>query len=118
LSHNSLIQCLKQRHLRCGVQDEHSIANKNKRILEAFEPVMSANMLWAHVDVLDGPMWDQMKDFAPDTKNQKDDYIDVIAAAISDTPERINVHVKDDDGQKRTVNWRPKSGVHEAELSR
>jgi hypothetical protein len=46
-------------------------------------------MLWAHTSVLDGPFWDQMKDFNPETKNQADDYIDVAAAAMTDTPERI-----------------------------
>lgn len=108
---------LKQRRLICGVAEEPSIANKNKRILEAFEPVMSANMLWAHIDVLSGPTWDQMKDFNPSTQNQSDDYIDVEAAAITDTPQRINVH-SDSDGQKRPVNWRPNTGVHEVEFER
>jgi len=62
--------------------------------------------------------WDQLKDFNPGTQNQADDFIDVEAAAISDTPERIKVQVKDDDGQKHPVHWRPQSGVHEVKFER
>lgn len=109
---------LKQRRLTCGVADEHSVANKNKRILEAFEPVMSANMLWAHVDVLEGPLWDQMKDFNPGTQNQADDYIDVGAAAITDTPERLKVQVKEDAQRRPRQDWRPAAGVHEVTFER
>ncbi len=108
---------LKQRRLTCGVSDEPSVANKNKRILEGFEPVISANMLWAHVDVLEGPLWDQMKDFNPGTQNQADDYIDVSAAAITDTPERIKVHVNEAD-HVANRDWRPYSGVHEVVFER
>lgn len=109
---------LKQRKLTCGVAEEPSVANKNKRILEAFEPVMSANMLWAHVDVLEGPLWDQMKDFNPGTQNQADDYIDVSAAAITDTPERIRVHVKESSQVTASHDWRPSAGVHEVVFER
>lgn len=108
---------LKQRRLTCGVSEEPSVANKNKRILEAFEPVMSANMLWAHVDVLEGPLWDQMKDFNPGTQAQSDDYIDVGAAAITDTPERIKVHVKET-AQVTARDWRPSAGGHEVVFER
>jgi len=107
--------CLKQRKLQCGVVAEPSIANKNKRILEAFEPVISARMLWAHTSVLDGPFWDQMKDFNPETKNQEDDYIDVSAAAVTDTPERIRGTPKAA-ASREPADWRPNSGVHEVAL--
>lgn len=109
---------LKQRKLICGVVEEHSVANKNKRILEAYEGPMSSGMLWAHTDVLDGEFWDQMKDFNPETQNQADDLIDAGAGAITDTPERINVHVRDSDGEPRHHSWRPNSGVHEVAFER
>jgi hypothetical protein len=108
---------LKQRGLTCGVGEEQAIANKNKRILESFEPVISAGMLWAHTSVLDGPAWDQMKDFNPGTQNQEDDYIDAGAAAISDTPQRIKVK-EPDSGVVRLSDWRPTSGVHEVAFER
>lgn len=109
---------LKQRHLICGVSEEVSVANKNKRILESFEPVLSATMLWAHVDVLEGPLWDQMKDFNPDTPHQADDYIDVSAASITDIPERIKVTVFEDGQEHVRSEWRENSGIHEVEFER
>lgn len=108
---------LKQRHLTCGVSEEHSVENKNRRILEAYEGIMSSNMLWAHVDVLEGPFWDQMKDFNPATSNQDDDLIDSGAGAITDTPERIKVQVKET-AQVAARDWRPSSGVHEVVFER
>lgn len=109
---------LKQRKLVCGVAEEHAIANKNKRILEAYEGPMSSGMLWAHVDVLGGPFWDQMKDFNPATQNQADDYIDAGAGAITDTPERIKVVPRDSDRAPRHENWRQNSGVFEVTVER
>lgn len=110
--------CLKQRHLPCAVVEEHRVENKNKLILEAHEPVMQSSMLWAHVSVLEGVYWDQLKDFNPDTQNQADDYIDVAAGTIVDMPERIRVQVKDSPTRATHRDWRPNSGVHEVEFER
>ena len=73
----------------CGVREEFSITNKQKRILDAFEAPLSSRFLWAHTDVLDGPAYDQMRDFNPALTNQPDDFIDSGAGAISQTPVRI-----------------------------
>lgn len=104
---------IKQRRLICGVTEETAVANKNKRILEAYEGPMSSGMLWAHTSVLDGEFWDQMKDFNPETKNQADDYIDAGAGAISDAPQRINIVQRDSDPTPKNHHWRANSGVHE-----
>lgn len=109
---------LKQRRLQCGVAEEPSVANKNKRILEAYEDVISSQMLWAHTDVLAGPFWDQMKDWNPDVKDQPDDYIDVGAAAITDTPERIKVTVRESNTPQSRPDWRQNAGVHEVVFER
>lgn len=85
----------------CGVADEWSSVNKNKRILDAFEPPMSAGILWAHTSVLDGPVWDQMIQFNPSTTNQPDDYLDSGAGAITDTPMRIGKSVRNLTGEPR-----------------
>jgi hypothetical protein len=109
-----LRQALKQFGLVCGVVEEPAVVNKNRRILEAFEDVLSSRMLWGHVNVLRGPLWDQMKDFNPLTQNQADDYIDVTASAIVDQPERIKTLPADlgpDGGD-----WRPAGGVHEVQF--
>lgn len=109
---------IKQRKLICGVTEEHAVANKNKRILEAYEGPMSSGMLWGHVSVLDGEFWDQMKDFNPETQNQADDLIDSVAGAITDTPERINVRIIEADREPKRHEWRANSGVHEVAFER
>ncbi len=82
--------CIKQRRMRCGVTEKPSVTNKNRRILETFQPLLlTRSQLWAHVDVLNGPFWDQLRDWNPTTQNQEDDYIDAAAGAIAETPERI-----------------------------
>jgi hypothetical protein len=108
---------LKQRKIRCGVVEEHSTANKNKRILEAFEPLLlSRGMLWAHVDVLRGPFWQQMRDWNPATANQPDDLLDASAGAIAETPERFKGIGKAQD--TGADDWRPYAGTAEAVFER
>jgi len=110
---------LKQRKLMpCGVAEEQAVANKSKRILEAWEPLLESNgQLWAHVSVLRGPLWDQMKDWIPTATNQADDYLDAGAGALTDVPERVikivgnpNVTARDD--------WRHSAGEHEVVFER
>lgn len=60
----------------CGVREEFTVTNKQKRILDAFEAPLSSWFLWAHSDVLDGPAYGQMRDFNPALTNQPDDFID------------------------------------------
>ena len=99
----------------CGVGEEHSSINKQKRILDAFESPLSARFLWAHVDVLRGPLWDQMRDFNPAVTTQPDDYLDSGAGAISQTPVRIGRIVGKPTEAKRD-DWRPDAGVHEVQV--
>lgn len=96
----------------CGVGEEHSSTNKQKRILDAFEAPLSSRFLWAHVSVLEGPVWDQMKDFNPELRDQPDDYLDSGAGAIAQTPIRIGKIVGKPTEQSRE-DWRPSAGVHE-----
>lgn len=96
----------------CGVVEDHAKTNKNKDILDAFEAPMSIGALWAHVDVLDGPTWDQMKDWNPAVTNQPDDYLDSGARAIRANPVRIGRSAKISAAQEGAM-WRPSSGVHE-----
>ncbi|HFT4517404.1 TPA: transcriptional regulator, partial [Klebsiella pneumoniae] len=83
--------------------------NKQKRILDAFEAPLSSRFLWAHSDVLDGPMYDQMRDFNPALTNQPDDYIDSGSGAISATPVRIGKLVGIPTAQARE-HWQPNDG--------
>ncbi|MNJ26951.1 hypothetical protein D3C77_214440 [compost metagenome] len=99
----------------CGVGEEHSTVNKQKRILDAFESPISARFLWAHVDVLRGPMWDQMRDFNPALTDQDDDYIDSGAGAIAQTPVRIG-RIVGKPTEVRRDDWRTNAGVHEVQV--
>lgn len=108
---------LKQRQLACGVQAEPETRNKNKAILEAFEPLLSsAGMLWAHESVVDGPAYDEMRQWSPAVSQQPDDYIDSAAKAIADQPERVGHSAR-----IREIppgdDWRPGTGVYEAQLT-
>lgn len=99
----------------CAVREEHSTVNKQKRILDALEAPLSSRFLWAHVDVLRGPLWDQMRDFNPAVTNQADDYLDSGAGGISQTPVRIGKIVGKPTEQQRD-DWRPSAGVHEVQV--
>lgn len=98
----------------CGVGEEHSSTNKQKRILDAFESPLSARFLWAHVEVL-RTIWDQMRDFNPALTNQEDDFIDSGAGAISQTPVRIG-RIVGKPTEARRDDWRPDAGVHEVQV--
>ena len=95
----------------CGVREEFSVVNKQKRILDAFEAPLSSRFLWAHTDVLDGPMYNQLRDFNPAVNNQPDDFIDSGAGAISATPVRIGKVVGIPTGQSRE-HWQQSDGNH------
>ena len=108
--------CLKQRRLLCGVKEEPAVINKNRRILEAYEGILTSNMLWAHAEVLDGPFSGQMRDFNPVATNQADDYIDAGAGAITETPERFRATPNINATERGGGDWQPNSGVFEVEV--
>lgn len=104
----------KQMKLVCGVGDDHSSENKNKRILEAFEPLILSNMLAMSRQVADSPAYTEMLEFNPAATSNDDDYIDSAAKAISMTPERIQSFGKRD---ARVINnWIPQSGQYEVQV--
>lgn len=114
-----LRKAIKQRRLQCAVIDRNQIGNKNVRILEGIEPPLKSGTLWAHVDVLDGPLWDQLKDWNPAVKTQPDDYAESGANAILETPVRIGRVVGQLAGNPdapRRDDWRPETGVYEVTL--
>ena len=85
----------KQRRLQCGVA-EPSVAQEqaDPRGLRRRDLVTDAVGAYrcSRRSVLGSD-----EDWNPDVKDQADDYLDVGAAAITDTPERIKVRVSDDD---------------------
>ncbi|MEN2673374.1 phage terminase large subunit [Herbaspirillum huttiense] len=96
----------------CAVVEDFATTNKNLDILDAFDAPLSNRFLWAHVSVFDGPAYTQMRDFNPILKNQPDDFPDVTARAIKQTPVRIGkiVGIPTD---HPVNNWRPNSAVYE-----
>lgn len=110
-----LQRAIKQRRLHCGVTEIVQKSNKNKRILGALEAPIKSGVLWAHVDVLNGPLWDQMKDWNPKVQEQPDDYLDSGAGAIEQAPVRIN-HLVGIPTGNISKDWRHSAGVHEVEL--
>lgn len=106
---------LKQRGLAVGVTEITRSANKNEYILGALEGPIKSGALWAHIDVLNGPLWDQMKDWKPDVKRQPDDFLDSGAGAIEHAPVRINKLVGKPTPETRQ-DWRQSTGVYEVTL--
>ena len=110
-----LRMCLRQRQIHCGIKEVNAVQNKNHRILEALEPLMQSRMLWAHVGVLQGPLWDQAADWNPAVTDQPDDLLDAGAGAVTDQPARIGQSIGNVTAE-RGEDWRPSAGVFEAEL--
>lgn len=109
---------LKQRGLICGVTEVTAVQNKNRRILEALEPLLlSHDQIWAHVSVLDGPLPKQMRDWNPAVKEQPDDYLDVTAGAVSEQPERVGGTTNRIMSQPDRDDWRPNAGVYEVVMN-
>ena len=98
-----------------SVTSDHQTTNKQKRILDAFEPPLSSEFLWVHTSVLDSPASAQMREFNPALTNQPDDYIDSAAGAIAATPVRIG-KVFGNPNMSLMNDWRPSAGVFEVEL--
>ena len=118
----SLKGALKKRKIRCGVAEQHSVGQKNKRILDALEGPLISGMLWVHVSVVDtdegentSEKFKQMRMFNPAITNQEDDYLDSLAGAVNDSPERIGKS-HDTVNYKESPNWRTNGGVYDAAL--
>ncbi|HAV5328649.1 TPA: transcriptional regulator [Acinetobacter baumannii] len=117
----ALKAALKTRGIRCGVTEQHSTKSKNKRILDGIEGPLISGLLWAHVSVLedengeDSAQVKQMREFNPAITDQPDDYLDSLAGAIVEAPERVGKTLNQTDYEE-TPNWRTNGGVHEAAL--
>jgi hypothetical protein len=109
-----------RKHLKktgCAVREVFRTGNKQKFILDALEPPLSSKFLWAHTSVIDGPAYDEMKDFNPEVQDQPDSYIDSAAGAIKETPVRIGRSIGEPGIRGSEREWRPGSGVHEVEFA-
>ncbi len=112
-------EALRQRGLVCGVTEQPSTGNKQRRILSAFEPAISSGRLWVHRSVWKA-VAEQFRGFNPAVTNQEDDYLDAAAGAIMAEPVRIGKPVG---GVKNLTapsrdNWTPQSGTHDITFER
>ncbi|MGL4576900.1 MAG: phage terminase large subunit [Burkholderiaceae bacterium] len=107
----------KQAKMQCAVVHDDSSVNKNKRILEAVQPVLTSNMLWAHTSVLEGDAPEIMRSWNPQVAKQVDDPLDALAGAITEAPERLTAaYVGKILTGGKAENWQPQSGVFSVEL--
>lgn len=100
-----------------GVIEVTRVKNKAEYILDALEPPLSGNFLWAHVGLWQTKMIDQMRDWIPGLEGQEDDFIDATAGAVKQTPIRIG-KVIGNVQQLEKKRWNPSSGVHEVQFER
>lgn len=113
---------LAQKKARCGVVEvlAPSDSSKNKRILEAIEGPLTSGMLYAHKSALRPDVREQMRDWSPATADQKDDHLDSVAGAITETPERLTRLALIQGGLNEPRNpldaWRPSSEGYLAEV--
>ncbi len=70
----------------CSVVPKTNKRNKNERILEAFDVVLSARMLHVHESVKDTPFLSEMAEWKPGKKHGRDDGLDAVAGAIALEP--------------------------------
>jgi hypothetical protein len=108
-----------RKHLKktgCAVREVFRTGKKQKFILDALEPPLSSRFLWAHTSVIEGPAYDEMKDFNPRIEDQPDSYIDSAAGAIKETPMRIGRSIGEAQGRDPERDWQPSSGVHDVVL--
>lgn len=107
---------LKARRIRCGVKDQHTSTNKNRKILGAFEAPLSSGYLWAHVSAADA-VDNEMRSWNPEATEQPDDHLDAGAECLLQQPVKIGrgPKVGNPDPRERD-DWRPSAGSFEVEV--
>ena len=113
-----LVRALRQEDVACGVVEIQVTGNKNARILGAIEPPLSSGVLWAHTRVVDGPAWDEMKDWNPALSDQADGYLDSAAGALIQAPVRITRALSEISERRPGEDWRPRTGTPEVIVER
>lgn len=103
------------KRLGVGVEDLHETADKNKRILDAFEAPLSARVIWAHESTI-AAVHDEMKDWRPEVKEQPDNHLDAGAGALKDQPMRIGRSIGVPVPGQPAGAWRPNHGTVEVEI--
>lgn len=101
--------------LQCAVVEFTVGGNKQQRILDGLEGPITSGFLWAHTRVLDGPMYEQMREFNPALTTQEDDYLDSGSGAILEQPVKIAQVQHDNPERSHGDSWRQTHGTYEIE---
>ncbi|OGO18255.1 MAG: hypothetical protein A2Z02_07310 [Chloroflexi bacterium RBG_16_48_7] len=94
----------------CGILEKNVNENKSKRILQAYESLLSARLIHVHQSVIDNGLYDQMNDWIPTAKDQKDDMLDSGAGCIINSPNKIGKIVKAGTAVAGYQGYRPDGG--------
>lgn len=113
------VPAILRRHLlaagiACAVVPRWIKSDKNLRILDALEAPLSGSFMYAHQEVMQGPVPAQMREWDATVRDQPDDYLDAAAGAIASTPVRIG-HGEFAAAEERD-DWRPGSGTHDVQV--
>jgi hypothetical protein len=77
------------KNIACAVVEKSNNKAKEARILEAYDAIMAARCLYVHERVKETPYLREMMEWAPQTRNNKDDGLDAVAGALSQEPVRL-----------------------------
>ncbi len=103
-----LRRALAQAGTACAVVETNTHTNKQVRILEAFDTVLAAGALFAHVSVWDTPFIEEMRDWRPDARFKgHDDGLDAVAGCLKAEPVRLGRLPR----PARLPDWRPGTPV-------
>ncbi|PJB71695.1 MAG: hypothetical protein CO093_04605 [Alphaproteobacteria bacterium CG_4_9_14_3_um_filter_47_13] len=80
---------LAQARVPCAVREVHNSKPKDLRIMEAFDTVLAARLLYVHGSVYDTPFIREVQEWRPGAKGGRDDGLDAVAGALSLEPVRL-----------------------------
>lgn len=107
---NILRRELARAHVPCAVKEITSTRPKDIRIMEAFDTVLAARMLYVHADVYNTPFISEVQEWRPGAKGGRDDGLDAVAGALSLEPVRLKKYYA---GSRQ--NWQGGGKAHEAD---
>jgi len=99
--------------LHCSVVEEVSRHPKSKRILNAFDAVLSAGRLNAHRNVWDTPFLMEMREWRPDSRG-RDDGLDAVSGCLLNEPVRLPRVPSKVTDRRPSPGWRGTGGAFQA----
>lgn len=103
---NLLRQTIKRVGAPIAVREHTATRNKDRRIVEAFDPVLAARSLRVHRRVLATPLVQEMRDFQPGGRN-RDDGLDALAACLVEPGTTVAASTAAPGGVRLAADFRP-----------